>query len=51
MKSLGKQAVSTGSINQGVEIALCFFEYVLGQTVSTPKKFLITPFFQNGRVL
>ena len=39
MNSLGKQAVSTGSFNQRVEIALLLFVYVFKtdcETVSTP---------------
>ena len=52
MNSLGKQAVSTGSINQRVEIALLFLCVCFYKTNSQYSlKFLCTPFLQNGRVL
>ena len=50
MNSLGKQAVSTGSINQRVE--LCYFLVCVFKTNSQYSlKSLITPFLQSGRVL
>ena len=54
MRSLGKQAVSTGSINQPVEIALLFLSVCFKTIrVSTPLNLslVITLFLQNGRVL
>ena len=51
MNSLGKQAVSTGSINQRVEIALLFLLCVFKTNSQYSLKSLITPFLQNGRVL
>ena len=52
MNSLGKQAVSTGSINQRVvELALLLFCVCFQDKQSVLLKFLFSPFIQNGRVL
>ena len=45
MNSLGKQAVSTGSINQRVEIALLFLLCVFKKNSQYSLKSLVTPFF------
>ena len=52
MNSLEKQAVSTGSINQRVEIALLFLCVFFKTNSQYSLKSLVTPFLlQNGRVL
>ena len=45
MNSLGKQAVSTGSINQRVEIALLFLCECFKTNSQYSLKSLVTPFF------
>ena len=49
---LGKQAVSSGAIKLPVEIALMFLGVCFFKTKRQySKKFLVTPFLKNGRVL